>query len=66
MSLVVLLKARLLGHGRKAACDALAWREEPGTVQPHSQFRVIDARGNLPDGACTIVLEERSYSTRKP
>lgn len=65
MSSVVLLKAQLLGHGRDAACDVLAWQDEAGSEPPYRQFRVIDAPGDLPDGAYTIILEGRSYSTRK-
>ncbi len=65
MSSVVLLKAQLLGHGRDAACDVLAWQNEPGSEFAYRQFRVIDAPGDLPDGDYTITFEGRSYSTRK-
>lgn len=65
MSPVVLVRGTLEGTGRESACDVLVWKADSGRRPIFTQFRVIDAPADLPDGRYLLVLEGRVFSTAK-
>lgn len=61
----VLVQGVLTGVGREANCEVLVWQDSRSKLRPFSQFRVISAPLDLPDGAYVVIFSGRAFSTRK-
>ena len=61
----ILVQGVLTGMGREAECEILAWQDGRSNLRPYSQFRVISAPLDLPDGAYVVAFSSRAFSTRK-
>lgn len=61
---VALLNGMLYGITIEAECQLMAWRPNDGAAC-YSQMRVVDAPLDCPDGAYTVVVEGKVYSTEK-
>ena len=61
----ILVQGVLTGMGRESECEILAWRDGRSKLRPYSQFRVISAPLDLPDGAYVVAFRGRAFSTRR-
>lgn len=61
----ILLEGVLTGMGREAQCEILVWQERRSSLRPYSQFRVIAAPLDLPDGAYVVAFHSRAFPTAK-
>lgn len=61
----MLVQGVLTGMGREAPCEILVWRDGRSNLRPYSQFRVVDAPLDLPDGAYVVAFQDRAFPTKK-
>jgi hypothetical protein len=62
---VSLLQGSLKGKGWEVGCEILVWRPANGSVRPNSQFIVIEAPSELPDGVYEVVFNGHTFLTEK-
>lgn len=60
-----LVEGVLTGMGHETDCEVLVWQDGRSNQRPYSQFRVIGAPLDLPDGIYVVAFQERAFPTKK-
>lgn len=61
----ILVQGILTGVGREAACEILVWQDGRSNLRPYSQFRVVGAPLDIPDGTYVVAFRDRAFPTKK-